>query len=212
AAGGEPMEVSLRSTREETEALAESLDAIVLSGSPADVDSSWYHAPRHVRTAAADWSREQTDFALLDAAFRAQKPVLAICYGVQLLNVYLGGNLVQHIPEEIDGALEHEKDGQRDRYHPIRIEEESRLAQLAGGTEVTVNTSHHQSILRTGRGLRIVARAPDGVIEAVELRGEGEERQHWVTGVQWHPERMSGDPLAERLFAELLAAVRQRVS
>jgi putative glutamine amidotransferase len=208
AAGGEPVEVSLENPREKTETLAETFDAIVLTGSPADVDPVWYHAPRHGKTAEPDARREQTDFALLDAAFRAAKPVLAICYGVQLLNVYLGGNLIQHIPSEIDGALEHEKDGQRDRFHEIRIEENSRLAALAGGTQATVNTSHHQSILRAGRGLRVVAHAPDGVVEAVEYQSD--DAQHWVIGVQWHPERMAGDALAEKLFAELVAFARRR--
>jgi putative glutamine amidotransferase len=210
AAGGEPVEISLENPREKTEALAEALEAIVLSGSPADVDPGWYHAPRHPRTAAADASREQTDFALLDAAFRTAKPVLAICYGVQLLNVYLGGTLVQHIPAEVDAALEHEKDGPRDRYHEIAIQPDSRLASLAGRTQAIVNTSHHQSILRAGRGLRVVAHAPDGVVEAVELHSKGEERQHWVIGVQWHPERMAGDALAGQLFAELVAFARRR--
>jgi putative glutamine amidotransferase len=214
AAGGEPVEVSLGGSREETEELAKLLDAVVLTGSPADVDPSWYHTVRHPRTADADPYREQTDFALLDVAFRERKPVLAICYGVQSLNVYLGGTLFQHIPEEIDGALEHEKDGQRDRFHDIVLEENSRLARLAGATSAHVNTSHHQSVLRPGSGLRIVARAPDGVVEAVELVAGPETsaagQNHWVTGVQWHPERMPDDALTRALFGELIAAAKMK--
>ncbi len=208
AAGGEPVAISLLLPPAELERQARTLDAIVLPGSPADVDPELYHAPRHPRTANQDRQRERTDFTLLDHAFAANKPVLAICYGVQSLNVYLGGTLVQDIPSELGTEIQHSKDdlpaGAADPRHSVSIEPGSRLAALAAGTSSEVNSSHHQAILAAGRNLRVTARAPDGVVEAVEWTGSG----NWVLGVQWHPERMPGDALAATLFRELLAAAR----
>lgn len=205
-AGGEPVEISLVLSKPRLEELAGTLDGIVLPGSPADVDPGWYHAERHARCAESDLQREQTDFTLLDAAFAANKPVLAICFGLQSLNVYLGGSLVQDIPSELVKPLPHDwrdrESGVAEPFHPVGIEAGTRLALLAGGTEARVNSSHHQSVLRPGRDLRVVAHAPDGVIEAVEFTG----KDHWVMGVQWHPERMTGDAFAAALFRELIAA------
>lgn len=207
-AGGEPVLISLHTPRAKLEELARSLDAFVLPGSPADVAPEWYHAERHPRTAEADPWREQTDFTLLDVAFREHKPVLAICYGLQSLNVWLGGRLIQHIPDEIDTQLTHEWEqeaGEPEPFHAVRLEPDSRLAQLNGGAEAQVNSSHHQSVDRPGRGLRIVAHAPDGVVEALELA----DPAHWVTAVQWHPERMEDDPLAQALFRAAVGATRR---
>ena len=211
AAGGKPVLLSLATLRTELDRVAHSLDAIVLPGSSADVDPARYRAARHSATADPDQQREQTDVALLDHALAEGKPVLAICYGVQSLNVYLGGSLVQDIPSEISTAIKHDRKGLRlnapDPEHAARIEANSLLAQLAGSAEARVNSSHHQAILEPGKNLRIVAHAPDGVIEAVEWTGTNQ----WVVGVQWHPERMTGDPLALALFRTLVAAARHRV-
>jgi putative glutamine amidotransferase len=209
-AGGEPVAVSLGLSADELKGLANSLDAIVLTGSPADVEPALYHAARHAKSADADADRERTDFALLDHAFTEHKPVLAICYGVQSLNVFLGGSLIQHLSSrdassEIRTDIPHPTSEQSDKNfrHPIRIESGTRIAEIAGGIEGQVNSSHHQAIREAGRGLRVVAHAPDGVIEAVEWT----EDTNWVTGVQWHPERMAGtDALAQALFRDLVAA------
>jgi len=209
-AGGAPVAVSLALGAGELEKLAETLDGFVLPGSPADVEPAVYHAPRHPKCAAADADRERTDFALLNHAFTQNKPVLAICYGIQCLNVYLGGTLIQDIPSELRGALEHEWDDDSasatETFHVARFEAGSRVAQLAGGSEARVNSSHHQSIREPGRHLRVTAHAPDGVAEAVEWTGDA----NWVTGVQWHPERMDEkDALARALFRDLVAAAQK---
>jgi putative glutamine amidotransferase len=216
-AGGEAVPISLRLTAQEIEKSTKNLDAVLLTGSPADVNSSLYHAPHHSKAADPDSDRERIDFALLDHAFAEHKPVLAICYGIQSLNTYLGGSLFQHISAkdastEVKTSIPHptnEQNGGTETTfrHEIEIEPGSRLAQLAGGTFAQVNSSHHQAIREPGRKLRVVAHAKDGVIEAVEWTGDS----NWVTGVQWHPERMPGDPLAEALFSELLAAARKAV-
>ncbi len=209
AYGAEPVEISLGLTPEELQELALTLDAVVLTGSPADVEPSLFHAVRNPKTADPDAARERTDFALLDHAITEQKPVLAICYGVQSLNVFLGGPLVQDIPSEIHSKIQHAWTGHEgpEPHHEVTFDAGSRLAQMAGATNARVNSSHHQSVLRPGRNLRVVGHAPDGVIEAVEWTGDA----NWIVGVQWHPERMvATDDFAQSLFRELAAAAVAR--
>jgi putative glutamine amidotransferase len=209
SAGAEPIEISLGLTPEELQDLALTLDAVVLTGSPADVEPSLFHAVRQPKTAEPDAARERTDFALLDHAVTEQKPVLAICYGAQSLNVFLGGPLVQDIPSEIHTKIQHAWIGREgpEPHHEVTLDSGSRLAQMAGANQARVNSSHHQSVLRPGRNLRVVAHAPDGVIEAVEWTGDA----NWIVGVQWHPERMvATDELSQSLFRELAAAAVAR--
>jgi len=208
--GGDPVPVPLDLPVSELQALAESLDAVALSGSPADVDPVLFRALAHPKAAAPDRDRERTDFGLLEHAFAEQKPVLAICYGIQSLNVFLGGTLLQDIPSEIASSVEHDVAsdyGVPETFHGVQIESGSRLAGLADGSEFArVNSSHHQAVLAPGRGLRVTARSADGVIEALE----GTADAHWVTAVQWHPERMAEtDGLALSLFRGLVSAARK---
>lgn len=209
SSGGEPVIISLGRSREELKKLVGSLDGVVLSGSPTDVDPALFHASRHPKTNRSDGYRDQTDFALLEHAFAHQKPVLAICFGIQSLNVFLGGTLVQDIPSEIGTEIEHEwetQQGAPETFHAVRIDRDSMLARIAGGSELQVNSSHHQSVLEPGRSLRVVARSGDQVVEAVEWTGDA----NWVMGVQWHPERMvEKDVVAQALFGTLIAAARR---
>ncbi len=212
AAGGVGVSISLRLSDAELEEMARSVDGFVLPGSPRDVDPMLYKATRHRRTAKADAERERTDYFLLGHAFGRAKPVLAVCYGVQLLNVYLGGTLVQDIREELGSGIEHEwrrEEGEEEPHHGIRIEGGMLLAGLLKGKrEVLVNSSHHQAVKDAAKGLRVTAVAADGVIEAVEWTGGPE----WVVGAQWHPERMegeeAGDILSRGLFQALAGAAR----
>ena len=205
-AGGEPVPISLAQDAASVRRIAEGLDGFALTGSPADVDPAHYNAARDPETADPDPARERTDRTLIEHAISAGKPVLAICYGHQLLNVYFGGTLIQDIPSELPQPLQHAKyEGEtRDPEHPVRLEAGTRVAALAGATEARVNSSHHQSIRTPGRNLRVTAHAPDGVIEAVEWTGDS----NWIVGVQWHPERMEGDPFAAAIFSQLVAEAR----
>ncbi len=210
-AGGKPILLSLASGADTLKREADNLDGFVLTGSPADVDPAHYGAKRHPANADADASRERTDFALLENALVSGKPVLAICYGIQSLNVFLGGSLVQDIPTELGSKLCHSPDEDElpdgsetpDAMHGASLDP-GRVFSLSGAAQAEINSWHHQSVLEPGRGLRITARAPDGVIEAVEWT----DKSNWIVGVQWHPERMPADPLAQALFRELVAAAR----
>ena len=208
-AGGHPVPISLAASRYALAGLASSIDGVVLTGSPADVEPSRYGAPRHIKCAKTDDDRERIDFALLEDCFAARKPVLAICYGIQSLNVFMSGTLIQDVPSEIGTKIVHsdDKEGAPDVHHVVAIETESRISRMAGAQEMVVNSSHHQAILMLGRNLRITARAPDGVVEAVEWTGD----ENWVVGVQWHPERMMGsDPLTQSLFGNLVKEAAMR--
>jgi putative glutamine amidotransferase len=212
-AGGEAREISLQLTAKELAEKLKELDAVVLTGSPADVHPALYKARPHPKCSFSDPRREATDFALLDYAFAEHIPVLAICYGIQSLNMYLKGSLIQHISAqdptaEVRTPIPHpESEQQKSEFrHAIQIDQGTRLAKLAGALEAQTNSSHHQAILEPGEKLKVVARAADGVIEAVEWTGDS----NWVMGVQWHPERMvAEDSLAQALFRDLMAAARR---
>jgi putative glutamine amidotransferase len=211
-AGAEPLEVSLEQSPEQLARQLEQLDAFVLPGSPADVDPGRYGASRHSKTKTLDPNRDTTDEAILAHAFRELKPVLAICYGCQMLNVHLKGSLIQDIRTVKPEALAHghtdlppgERKG--DAKHPASLAPDSRLASLNGAIRAEINSSHHQAIEKPGDHLRVAAQAPDGIIEAIEWTGDS----NWVVGVQWHPERMPDDPLAQRLFEQFVVAARAR--
>jgi putative glutamine amidotransferase len=210
AAGAEPVVMSLGLSHAHLEKIANTLDAVLLTGSPADVDPSRFSARRHSATSDPDPERERIDWGMLEHCFAEQKPVLAICYGMQSLNVFLRGTLVQDIPSELPNSIAHEAEDGKTRpetFHATRIETGSKISRMAGAAaEVCVNSSHHQSISEPGRDLRVISRAPDGVIEAVEWTGDS----NWVVGVQWHPERMAAtDTLAQSLFRELVQAARK---
>jgi putative glutamine amidotransferase len=210
-AGGEPEHLSLGLSDAELRKQAAELDGFVLPGSPADVDPARYGEPRHLKTVTLDPDRDRTDSTLLDHALGAHKPVLAICYGCQILNVHQGGTLVQDIPAEKPGTEAHGKTDlaatatKGDLEHGATLAVGSRLGKLAGAEQVRINSSHHQSIDRPGEKLRVTARGTDGIVEGVELQSA----EDWVIGVQWHPERMPDDAFAQKLFAELVNAARK---
>jgi gamma-glutamyl-gamma-aminobutyrate hydrolase PuuD len=160
------------------------------------MDPACYGAAPHRSTSGVDRRRDDSELALLAAALEAERPVLAICRGLQLLNVFLGGTLFQHVPDLVGHAGHQPAAG---CFGPIDvvIEPGSRLSQVMGGTE-TVQCSHHQAVDRLGDDLVAVAWARDDVIEAVELPSAP-----FVMGVQWHPEQ-DGDL---RVFQALVGAV-----
>ncbi|MGA6986382.1 MAG: gamma-glutamyl-gamma-aminobutyrate hydrolase family protein [Terriglobales bacterium] len=208
-AGGEPVRVELDQTSAQVIKQIEGCDAVLLPGSRADLDPQKYGADRHERTAPADVKRDLVDEILLRDAYTTRKPVLGICYGLQSLNVYRSGSLVQHI----ESAINHSPGRTVANAHAVKIEPESRLAEIVGGSKtVAVNSSHHQSADAVGNGLRVVARsAEDGIIEALEGTAPG----HFVLAVQWHPERSVNDgpevaEPARAIFRAFIEAARAK--
>jgi len=189
-AGGDPVRIELDLPTDEILKQLESCSAVLLPGSRADVDPGKYKAEPHPKTAAGDIKRDTADGLLLQHAYDSRKPILGICYGLQSLNVHCGGSLVQHIESEINHAAGRSVSNA----HMVSIDRQSRLGKIVGADKdkvFAVNSSHHQSAEKPGRGLTIVARSPsDGVIEALE----GTAPDHFVLAVQWHPERSVNGP------------------
>lgn len=169
------------------------LDALLLAGG-SDIDPALYGAPRHPRAGEPDRGRDELEIAFLREALDRDLPVLAICRGLQLLNVNQGGTLVQHV----EGHLWPDR---RD-VHPVTITRGSKLKSIFEVERFVVNSRHHQCVDRLGIGLVVVARAADGVVEAVEMPGKG-----FVVAVQWHPEERT-DAVDARLFEAFRDAAR----
>jgi putative glutamine amidotransferase len=206
AAGGIPVLIPLIPERSIIGSMADRLDGILLSGSGSDVDPKLYGSQKIRKCGEIHTARDKTDFLLLEKAFKRRLPLLAICFGIQSLNVFLGGTLIQDIPSQCQGALAHEL--QRSKAtktnpenfctHRVNIEEVSQLYELAGKkTSAVVNSSHHQAIETIARNLKVTARATDGIIEGVELQS----KDHFVFGTQWHPEKgFERDKLSQAIF------------
>jgi len=210
AAGGTPLLLPLIAETDYIESVMAHVDAIALSGAVNDVDPLRYgHEPRP-KLGPVVPRRDETDMLLLAAAEARQLPVLAICFGIQSLNVYRGGTLIQDIDSEVKEPLKHmQGDLFWRRSHSINITEDSLIARLADSTHTTVNSHHHQAIDIVGRDLEPIAWAPDGVIEAViNTRSD-----QFVLGVQWHPEvGWENDLLSQALFNHFTAVARERVA
>ncbi|HTR03063.1 MAG TPA: gamma-glutamyl-gamma-aminobutyrate hydrolase family protein [Thermoanaerobaculia bacterium] len=184
-------------------------DALVLGGG-VDVDPARYGRPALENgTVEVDADRDTLDFRLLEEARRAGVPVFGICRGLQVVNVALGGTLVQDIPSERPSAVVHQRTkAEKTRLdHRVAIVPGTRLAAIADAPDAAVNSRHHQAIDGVAPGLAVAATAPDGVAEAVEAPGEP-----WLLAVQWHPENLAKDGLSRRLFAEFLRAARARLA
>jgi putative glutamine amidotransferase len=238
-AGGEPVRIPLDRTPAEVMKIVERCDGVLLPGSKADVDPAEFGALRSPHTASSDPRRDAVDELLLQDAYSLRKPILGICYGLQSLNVYRNGSLIQHIPdflpEDLRTRVDHEAGKNIGVAHEVRIERDSRLAEIVGGKELKglglsvaedpaktprglapegngfvlpVNSSHHQSANAIGNGLRISARCiDDGIVEALE----GTAPDHFVLAVQWHPERsVHQDEPSRAIFRALIKAAEAR--
>ena len=190
---------------------AEDFDGVVLGGG-CDVDPVLYgEAPRPDARLEIDAARDATDFALYDRARRRDVPTLAICRGMQVVNVALGGTLVQDLPTQRPGTLSHDaeaasRDARNRLDHTVRVTPGTRLADVAGAGEIPVNSRHHQAVDRLAPGLTVSATAADGVVEGLEASSP------WLIAVQWHPENLAGeDGASRRLFEAFARAVRARV-
>lgn len=186
--------------QQEIEPLLKRIDGLLIPGGP-DIDPQEYGEPPHEKTQLIARARYDFEKTLLQKAEVARKPVLGICYGCQLLNVVRGGSLHQHLPD-LPGTLSHQREEvEEEWFHPVRLEQTSRLYQWIGLEQFEVPTSHHQGIKTLGNRLRIAALAPDGVIEAIE-----DPDLPFYVGLQWHPERDPESVASRRLFEAFVQA------
>lgn len=185
--------------------VVEAVQGIVLTGGE-DVDPSEFGAERHPQTQDPHSERDKCELALVHIAREMRIPTLAICRGMQVVNVAFGGTLIQDIASEQPSAMKHDRASERRiRVHDVRIERASKLARAMGDSSITVNSSHHQALDRVASELRVTAHAPDGIIEGAEWASD----DWWMLAVQWHPEELvsDGKEWDRRLFAEFAEAV-----
>ncbi len=188
-------------------ALWEWLDGLVLTGG-GDIDPARFGEPRHPTVFDLSPARDDLEIDLTRLALDQGVPLLAICRGLQVLNVALGGTLYQDIPSEPGSVINHsQKEPRHHPTHAVKVQEGTRLGAVLGTLDLEVNSFHHQAIKRLGDGLRAVALAPDGIIEGVDMPSA----PGFVLGVQWHPEDLVGqDAAARNLFSALVAVAKGR--
>jgi putative glutamine amidotransferase len=189
-AGLVPIIIPPLSNERAAAAILESVSGLVLTGGE-DVEPARYGETPHPKIRSVNPARDATEAALIQEAKNRGTPVLAICRGIQILNVALGGTLVQDIASQCDTNISHDYEGARNsRAHDISIDPGSRIAAAMGTESCAVNSFHHQSVKDVADGMRITARSPDGVVEGLESVGS----DWWVLAVQWHPEEMNESP------------------
>ena len=202
AAGGAPVLLPLLDGPDHAAAILPHAAGICLTGSSSDVDPARYGQARHPALGPVQPRRDRLDLYLLEHAFRAGMPVFCICYGIQILNVFLGGTLYQDLPSAGFTGITHSRPGLGEySHHSVRLDPAaSPLGQATPG-ETPVNSSHHQAIRDLGRDLVPFAWSPDGLIEGVALRSDA----HFVAGVQWHPEASwPGHPFSAALLRRFI--------
>jgi putative glutamine amidotransferase len=186
--------------------ILDGVGGLLLTGGE-DIEPSRFGAVRHPATGEANQDRDRCELALAKEAAARRIPTLAICRGVQILNVALGGTLIQDLPSEVGSTVEHDAESSRGtRVHPVAVSGGSRLADIVAARSIATNSFHHQAVGNLAEDLRTVATSPDGVVEAVECT----DRAWWAVGVQWHPEELTGTPEEwdRRLFSAFAAAVK----
>ncbi len=179
------------------------LDGVLFSGG-GDMSIKYFNGEDHPKIHDVDDYRDVTELSLLKQSVEDGKPFLAICRGVQVMNVALGGTLYTHIPDQFKTTLEHSQDEFTTIAHPVNIDEDSRMAEIFGETLLQVNSLHHQGLKDVASSLKVVGHAPDGMIEAVELPDHP-----YAMGVQWHPEWLTDQPVMRRLFKSFVDATKK---
>ena len=209
-AGASPVLIPLTPDKAYLTDLVAGLDGILLPGSDTDVDPARFGELPHPNLGTVIDEKDETDLLVLEEAERSGLPVFAICFGMQVLNVFRGGTLIQDIGAQTEAPIKHQQGMPLDRRsHSISIEADSLLEKALGVRQNTtnVNSHHHQAIANVGNGLRAIAWAPDGVIEAVE----DARADRFTLGVQWHPELdWRNDPLSLALFGDFVKAAGLR--
>ncbi len=202
ASGGIPILLPIIKDTSDLKLLLQKLNGLLLTGGN-DVPPRRYGEAQHEKTHCVHPDKDASDAALITTALQMQKPILAICYGMQLVNVVLGGSLVQDIPSEHTKPIVH-KDSQNRHYtHTVTVEINSLLSGAIKTGQIETNSIHHQAVKRLGKGLKDTAHTVDGIVEGFELKD-----YPFLVGVQWHPERMINTPQHLAIFSALIDASR----
>ena len=204
AAGGLPVLISLIPRRDYISGIMDGLDGILLPGSDSDVDPLRYGAEPHPQLGSVVTIKDETDLLVLEEMDKRGVPLFAICFGMQVLNVFRGGTLFQDIASQVPTAIKHEQGAPRDRpSHRIKLAKSGLLSSLVQDEQVVVNSHHHQAIDKVGNHLVATAWTSDGLIEAIEDPRD----ESFVLGVQWHPELgWREDRLSQVLFDRFIVA------
>ena len=199
-AGGVPILIPAILPADDLNELYSHLQGILFSGG-GDISLKYFTGEEHPSIHEVDEYRDITELSLLRQSVENEKPFLAICRGLQVMNVALGGTLYTHIPDQVPNSIKHDNEEFKIIAHPVNIDETSRMAEIFGETLLHVNSLHHQGIKNLASNLRIVGHAPDGVIEAVELPDHP-----YAIGVQWHPEWLTDQTPMQKLFKSFVDA------
>jgi putative glutamine amidotransferase len=200
-AGGVPVLIPPGESNHES--LYGRLDAMILTGG-GDIHPNRYGGQAHSTIYMTDADRDEMEIAIVRQVIELQIPTLAICRGAQVVNVALGGTLHPHIPDVYGELVQHRLPPREPTLHRVQVDANSALGGLLGVAEFEAASWHHQSIDEVGSNLQVVARASDGVVEAIEMRSHP-----WLVAVQWHPELTAAtDPVQQRLFDALVDASR----
>jgi len=202
-AGGIPLLIP--AGEERLDELLPHLAGLILSGG-GDVEPARYSDASHETIYNVSPERDQTELALVSKTLAANKPMLCICRGIQVLNVALGGTLITHLPDVVGETVSHRLPPRNPTPHAVQVMPDSRLARVMGSDSIKTASWHHQAIDQVAAGLKVVAQAPDGVIEAVEM-----PEHPLLLAVQWHPELTAHeDASQQRLFDEIVRMCRER--
>lgn len=209
--GALPIHISLIPKREYIFEVLKNVDGILLPGSNSDIDPSYYSEEPIPKLKTVIPEKDETDRLVLEAAEKLNLPVLAICYGMQALNVYNGGSLIQDIETQVENPYKHQQGIPLNRLsHGITVKKRSKIStfisKLNLEEDVKVNSHHHQSVNKIGKNLEITAWANDGVVECIE----GTDKNRFILGVQWHPEiSFEKDRLSKQIFMEFVNACKK---
>lgn len=202
-AGGLPIIIPLGIGLDQTASLISRIDGLLLTGG-GDIDPQHFNGQSHPKVYGLSPERDALEFALLEETLGQGKPLLAICRGIQVLNVAFGGDLHTHIQDQLENPLKHDwfPGYPRDKIaHSVSLTCGSKLHEIFGGDDIRVNSLHHQGINRVGKGLKAIAFAPDGLVEGLAV-----EDADFALGVQWHPECLPDDAGNQALFRAFIEA------
>jgi len=209
AAGGTPVHISLIPGVDYIDSVVDCLDGVLLPGSDSDVDPLRFGQQPHPALGSVHPIKDETDLLIIAAAERRRLPLLAICFGMQVLNVSRGGTLIQDIASQIPMAIKHQQGVPRDRAsHNVPIVQDSRIGRLTTQPDLLVNSHHHQAVEAMGENLSAVSRSSDGLIEAIE----DTRSDRFIVAVQWHPELgWRDDQFSQQLFKNFVNEAKKQL-